>query len=102
MGSFRNSPKNTRVSTHGGFADGRLRRQVLGNGLTVDFVGELRMGAVSGVLGFGAMTPGLTTASGSVRDGARLEVAEFRNLPEYRGSIVDQRRERVGPGASFS
>lgn len=60
------------------------------------------MRAVSGIAGFGTVTLGLSAAAGSVGDGTRLEVAEFRNLPEYGGSIVNQRREWVGYSASFS
>jgi hypothetical protein len=39
------------------FANDRLRRQVLRNGFTADLLGELCLGAVSGVVGLGAMTP---------------------------------------------
>jgi hypothetical protein len=45
------------------------------------------------------MTPRFSADSGSTGDGAGLEVAEFRNLPKDCGSVVDQRRERVRPGA---
>ena len=56
------------------------------------------MRAVSGVVGLGAMAPRLSAATGSISNGARLEVAESRNLPEYGGSVVDQGREWIKQG----
>jgi hypothetical protein len=82
--------------------DGGLRRQVLCNGLAVDLLGELRMGAVPGVVGSGAMAPRFSAAPGSISDGAGLEIAELRNLLENGGSVVDQGREWVRHGVSLS
>jgi hypothetical protein len=82
--------------------DGLERRQVLSNGFTVDLLGELRMGAVTGVVGFGAMALRFSAAPGSIRNGAGLKVAEFGDLPKYGASVVDQGREGVRHGVSFS
>jgi hypothetical protein len=72
--------------------DGCRRWQILCNRLPIDFLGELKMRAVSGVIGFGAMTTGTATAPGRTGDGTRLEVAEFGNLLEQSRSDVDQSR----------
>ena len=75
-----------------GFTDGRWRGQILCDRLALDLLGELKMRAVSGVIGFGAMTTGTATAPGCTGDGTRLEIAEFGNLLEQSGSDVDQSR----------
>jgi hypothetical protein len=63
--------------------DGGLRRQVLCNGLAVDLLRELGMGAVSGVVGLGTMAARFSAAPGSIRNGARLKIAKLGNLPQY-------------------
>ena len=73
-----------------GLTDVCRRRKVLGNGLAIHFLSELKMGAVSRVLGFGAMAIGTTTAPESAGDGTRLKVAKFGNVLEQGGSVVDQ------------
>jgi hypothetical protein len=65
---------------------------MLSNRLAIDFLGELKMRAVSGVIGFGAMASGTATAPSRTGDGTRLEVAELGNLLEQSGSVVDQSR----------
>src|SRR5713226_5420388 len=62
--------------------NGCRRGQILSNGLTLHFLSELKMRAVSGVVGFGAMATGTSAAAGSPGDGTRLEVAQFGNLLE--------------------
>ena len=73
--------------------DGSRRGQILGNRLALDFLGELKMRAVSGVIGFGAMAHGTATAAGGTGDGTGLEIAEFGNLPEQGGSVVRPKPE---------
>jgi hypothetical protein len=80
--------------------DGSRRRQILGDRLALDFLGELKMRAVCGVVGFGAMANGTATAAGGTGDGTGLEIAEFGNLPEQGGSVADQSRQRVWHRAS--
>jgi hypothetical protein len=62
----------------------------LSNRLAIDFLGELKMRTVSEVIRFGAMATGIATAPGRTSDGTRLEVAEFGNLLEQSGPVVDQ------------
>jgi len=69
--------------------DGCLSRQILRDGFAVDFLSELKMRAVSGIIGFGAMTSGAAAPPGGTGDGAWLKVCEFGDLPEQRGSVVD-------------
>ena len=73
-------------------SDGCRRRQILCKRLAVDFLGVLKMRAVSGVIRFGAMAGGTATAPGRTGDGTWLEVAKFGNLPEQSGSVVYQSR----------
>ncbi len=74
------------------FTDGCRRRQILSHRLAIDFLSELKMRAVSGVIGFGAMACGTAAAPGRAGDGTGLKVAEFGDLPEQSGSVVDQSR----------
>src|SRR6266571_7205896 len=74
---------------------------MLCNRLAIDLLGELKMRAVSGVVGFGAMATGTPAAPGSTGDRTRLKVAEFGDLLEQRGSVVDKSRQRVWHGASL-
>src|ERR1700685_276281 len=46
------------------FTDGCRRRQILSHRLAIDFLSELKMRAVSGVIGFGAMASRTATAPG--------------------------------------
>jgi hypothetical protein len=54
----------------------------------VDFLRELKMRTVSGVIGFGAMTRWTTAAPGRIGDGTWLKVSELGNLAEQSGSVV--------------
>src|SRR5438093_2289359 len=73
---------------------------MLCNRLAIDLLGDLKMRAVSGIVGLGAMTPGTPAAPGSTGDGTRLKVTEFGDLLKQSGSVVDQSRQRVWHGAS--
>ncbi len=75
-----------------GFTDGRWRGQILCDRLALDLLGELKMRAVSGVVGLGAMASGTATAAHGTGDGTRLEVAESGQPLEQRGSVVHQSR----------
>jgi hypothetical protein len=72
--------------------DGCGRRQTLCNCFSVDFLGELQVRAVSGVMRFGAMAGETARAPGRTGERTWLEVAKFGNLPEQLGSVVDKRR----------
>src|SRR6266581_3186180 len=74
---------------------------MLCNRLAVDLLGELKMRAVPGVVGFGAMATGTPTAPRSTGDGTRLKVTECGDLLEQRGSVVDKSRQGVWHGASL-
>jgi hypothetical protein len=78
--------------------DGRRRRQILGHRFAIDLLGQLKMRAVTGIVGFGAMATGIPTASGSAGNGTGLEVAELGHLLEHSGSVVDQSRKRIRHG----
>src|SRR5436190_13659326 len=73
---------------------------MLCNRLAIDLLGDLKMRAVSGIVGLGAMAPGTPAAPGSTGDGTRLKVTEFGDLLKQSGSVVDQSRQRVWHGAS--
>src|SRR5256885_11662660 len=75
---------------------------MLCNRLAIDLLGELKMRAVSGIVGFGAMAIGTPTTPGSTGDGARLKVTEFGDLLEQSGSVVNNRRQWVWHGASLT
>jgi hypothetical protein len=53
---------------------------------------------MSGVIRFGAMTPRFTAAAGGAGDGTGLEVAEFGDLPEERGSGVKKGGKGISHG----
>src|SRR5882724_9603951 len=73
---------------------------MLCNRLAIDLLGDLKMRAVSGIVGLGAMAPGTPAAPGSTGDGTRLKVTEFGDLLKQSGSVVDQSRQRVWHEAS--
>src|ERR1035441_3620741 len=74
--------------------DSRRRGEVLRNGLAIHFLSELKMRAVTGVVGFGAMATGTSAASGKTTDGTRLEVAELGDALEQIGrASCRERRE---------
>src|SRR5258708_17363750 len=75
---------------------------MLRNALAIDVLGELKMRAVSGIVGLGAMAIGTPTTPGSTGDGTRLKVAEFGDLLEQSGSVVDNSRQRVWHGSSLT
>ena len=74
---------------------------MLCNRLAIDLLGELKMRAVSGIVGFGATATGTPTAPGSTGDGTRLKVTELGDLLKQSGSVVDQSLQRVWHGASL-
>ena len=69
--------------------DGCRSGQILRDGFAVDFLRELKMRAVSGVIRFGAMASGTATAPGRTGDGTGLKISEFGDLPEQSRSVVD-------------
>jgi hypothetical protein len=73
------------------FADGGQRGKVLRSSLAGDLLRELKVRAMSGIAGLGAMASGFSAAANCTGDGTWLEIAEFRDLPEQRGSVVDKR-----------
>src|ERR1019366_2103002 len=72
--------------------------KILGGGLTADFLGELKVWTMSGVIRSGAMTPRFSAVARGTGDGTRLKVAEFGDLPEERGSVVNQGGKRISHG----
>jgi hypothetical protein len=82
--------------------DGGLRRKILGRCLAANLLGELKVGTMAGVVGSGAMATGFSAAAEGTGDGTRLEVAEFRDLPEQREPVVEKRGKWVKHGASYS
>jgi hypothetical protein len=78
-----------------GFAHGWLRREILSLSLSADLLGELKVRTVSSAVRLGAMAPGFSAAADGAGDGARLEVAEFRDLSEQSGAVVKQGQKRV-------
>ena len=65
-------------------------RQGLGNGLAIPLLGQLNLGAVAAVGGFGTMTIGLAAAAPDRGDRAGLEVAELGNLSQQTAPEVQQ------------
>jgi hypothetical protein len=82
--------------------DGGLRRKILGRCLAANLLGELRVGTMAGVVGSGTMATGFSAAAEGASDGTRLEVAEFRDLPEQREPVVEKSGKWVKHGASCS
>jgi hypothetical protein len=63
---------------------------MLCNRLAIDLLGKLKMRAVSGVVGFGAMATGTPTAPGSTGDRTWLKVTEFGDF------LVSSKADRRG------
>ena len=78
------------------FAHGGGRRQALRDRLARDLLGELPMGAVSGIAGLSTMAVGLATASGHGGNGTRLKVAELRKFLQEMATAVKQFGQQVG------
>jgi hypothetical protein len=73
-----------------GLAHGCRGGEIPGSGFAADLLGELKVRTMSGVVRFGAVTPRFSAAAGGAGDGARLEVAEYGDLPKECGSVVNQ------------
>jgi hypothetical protein len=78
-----------------GLAHGCWGGKILRSGLPADLLGELKVRTMSRVIGFGAMTPRFSAAASGAGDGTWLEVAEFGDLSEQRGSVVNQGGKRI-------
>jgi hypothetical protein len=57
------------------FAQGGLRRKILGDGFALDLLRELKVRTMSGIIGIGAMAAGFPAAADSAGDRTWLKVA---------------------------
>jgi hypothetical protein len=83
------------------FANRGRGRQGLGDGFAAHLLSELPMRSVSGIVRLSAVAGGLSASSGHIGDGARLKVAELRELLQEIASIVEQIQQRIQQESSL-
>jgi hypothetical protein len=72
------------------FANRGGGRQSLCDGFATNFLSELPMRSVSGIVRLRAVAGGLSAPSGHIGDGTRPKVAELREFLQEMASVIEQ------------